>query len=209
MTVRSRSLLAAVFTAIFLSGATVAGAETTVCENQALRRAIRVIASACHDLSGCDFDSLKQIDQISRPELLAALRDPNVYPVHIFFEANVSDVTRSRDWKTKKDHLAAYSYITGLEDGIVVVIGQASRTGSFDLNVRLSRERMQGVLLFLRDQLKIKCRSIKGGYVGSEIFQLSSVDASALRLLPEEFRNDPDVLNQSVHVFVYPCEETR
>ena len=191
-------------------GAAVASAiEPDVCQNKALRRAIAIIDAACHDLSGCNFDSLRQIEGIRRPELLAALRDPNLYPVHVFFEANVSDVTQARDWSTKKDLLEGYQYITGIEQATVFVLGQASRTGGFDQNVKLSRERMQGILLYMRDHLRIKCRAIKGGYLGSDIFQLGLPDASALRLLPEEFRNDSLVLNQAVHVFIVPCPDGR
>ncbi len=180
-----------------------------VCNNEPLKRAVSIVAGACSELSGCNFEALREIDRINRPALLAALRDPAVLPVHVFYDMNVSDLTRSIGWSAKRDILGTYEYLTGIERATLFVLGQASDIGDFDTNVRLSRERMQGVLLYLRDVLKIKCVAIKGGYLGAKIFKLTPSDASALNIDPTEYRGDPNVLNQSVHVFVFPCSNMR
>ena len=180
-----------------------------VCRNEALKRAVAIIDAACSELEGCNFEALKEIERIDRVPLLAALRDVAVSPVHIFFDTNVSDVTRSIDWAGNRDILGSYNFITNIEHGTMYVIGQASRVGSFDVNVKLSRDRMQSVLLYIRDVLKVKCHRIKGGYLGSEVFQLRLSDANALGVAPPQYRGDVQVLNQAVHVFVFPCEGMR
>ena len=180
-------------------------AEGAICDNAALMRSVRVIDSACHDLSGCDFDALNELNGLNREELLNAWADQEVSAVHIFFPTNVFDVTRAYDWDQVRDQLESLQYLTNTKAATLYVIGQASRKGTFDRNVALSRRRMQSVSLYIRDVLKIECHAVRGGYLGAKFIQLSKGDATRLRLHPDTFRRDELVLNQAVHVFVIPC----
>ncbi len=176
-----------------------------ICDNVQLMRSIRIIDSACHDISGCNFDALQELEQLDADRLLEAWASPEVGALHIFFPQSVYDVTLSHDWDEVRDHLESMKYLTATAQATIYVIGQASRTGSFDKNVHLSRKRMQSVSLYLRDVLKIECREIRGGYLGARFMQLRRRDAQRLKLHPNSYRGNELTLNQAVHVFVIPC----
>jgi len=177
-----------------------------VCSNSELMRSIRIIDAACHDLSGCDFESLGELERLEKSKLIEAWAHPDVAAVHVFFPTNVFDITQAYDWASIRDQLESLKYMTSIRDATLYVIGQASRTGSFDQNVALSRKRMQSVSLFIRDVLKVECRDVRGGYLGARFVQLATNDAKGFRLHPAAYRGDELVLNQAVHVFLVPCE---
>jgi hypothetical protein len=182
--------------------------EPRVCSNRALIEAIRIIERACTEFA-CDFDQLRSLDtRVDKPSLLAALRESDLKPVHLFFPINEDTVTKTFDWPTiKKAQLESIQYASGLHDSMVFVVGRASTIGDIDYNRRLSIRRTQGVLRYLKEDLGIKCRSFHGGYLGEEILQLNSSDARLLNLEPRDYRQDAAILNQSVHVFIFPCPD--
>jgi hypothetical protein len=189
-------------------GAVSSNGRPRVCTNVELVKAIRIIDGACTDLS-CDFTKLKELDaRVDKSTLLAALRDPFLQPVHIFFPRGKSDLDQAFDWRTKKeDQLKSIKFINDPANSIVYVIGRASTTGSRDTNITLSRERMRVVMNYIKYTLGVKCHAFHGGWLGREILQLNESDARLLNLEPDDFREDWLVLNQSVHVFVFPCAD--
>jgi len=187
----------------------VGGSDTPrVCTNPELLKAIRIIDRACNEIS-CDFSTLRELNQqIDKGLLLQAFRNPELQSVHIFFPINKAKLDDAFDWRsTKRDQIASLKYISEPDRAVVYVLGRASTVGNRDLNVRLSRERMRNVLNFLKNGLGIRCHAFHGGWFGQEIQQLSLSDARMLNIEPLDFRNDSLVLNQSVHIFVFPCAE--
>ena len=179
-----------------------------ICSNTALRDAIRIIQHACTE-TNCNFDALMALDrQVDKGALLAAFRDSDLKPVHIFFPLNEDRIEKSFDWKvSKKSQLDTIRYLSEPKRAAIFVIGRASTIGRPDSNRRLSIRRMQSILKYLKKDLKIDCETFYGGYLGAEIFQLRLTDARALNIEPTDFRNDEYILNQSVHIFVFPCGE--
>jgi outer membrane protein OmpA-like peptidoglycan-associated protein len=127
-------------------------------------------------------------------------------PVHIFFPSGKTRLTDAFDWTTTKEgQLRTISNLNNPDETIIFIIGYASQTGDEGLNVRISRDRMYSVYFYLKNVLGVKCKSIKGAWVGKTILQLQESDASLLGLTQRDYRGDPLVLNQAVHVFIYPC----
>lgn len=176
-----------------------------ICENADLLNAVRIIDGAC-SAEFCDAQKLREIENVNRGDLLRALRDPFLMPVHIFFPANKTRLNEAFDWETiKQDQLRTISSLNDPKETVIFIIGYASSTGEEGMNVRLSRDRMYGVYFYLKNVLGVKCRYIKGAWVGKTILQLHESDAPLLGLSPRDYRDDPLILNQAVHVFIYPC----
>jgi hypothetical protein len=179
-----------------------------VCSSGSLVQAIRIIDNACNEIS-CDFASLRQLNTtIEKGALLAAFQNPDLHSVHIFFPINRTRLNEAFDWQTtKRDQLATLKYIPDPGQSVVYVLGRASAVGDRDRNVALSRERMRNVLEFLKRELGVQCHAFHGGWFGDEIQQLTPSDAHLLNIEPLDYRNDRLILNQSVHIFVFPCAD--
>jgi outer membrane protein OmpA-like peptidoglycan-associated protein len=179
-----------------------------VCSNLELIKAIRIIDRACNKLT-CDFATLRELDKrVNKSALLQAFRTSDIQSVHIFFPQNEVELKRSFDWATvKKDQLDTIKFIDNPSNAVVFVLGRASTTGDFELNKRLSRERLRSVMSYLETELHVRCHSFHGGWLGKEIQQWSMSDADFLKINHRDFRNDDLILNQSVHVFVFPCAD--
>jgi outer membrane protein OmpA-like peptidoglycan-associated protein len=176
-----------------------------ICQNVDLLNAVRIIDSACTP-QFCDPAKLKELENVTRSDLLRALRDPQLMPVHIFFPAGKRKLTDAFDWATiKEDQLRTISDLNDPEHTTIFIIGYASKTGDEAMNVGLSRDRMYAVYFYLKNVLKVKCKLIKGAWVGKTVLQLHESDAQILNLVARDYRSDPLILNQSVHVFIYPC----
>jgi hypothetical protein len=180
-----------------------------ICRNKYLLQAVREVDRACTDVS-CDFTRLNAIENIPRADLLTALRDANLLPVHIFFPVRESRLESAFDWRTTKRDQLETLRAASRQGGKIFLLGKASVTGApgvkgDEYNRQLSIARMEGVRNYLK-ALGIQCE-YKGGFFGREIFQLNKSDARLLNVEPTDFRNDPLILNQAVHVFVYPCPE--
>jgi hypothetical protein len=193
---------------IVLTCAAAAGQQPAVCADKFLLAAVRTIDRACVE-AGCDFSKLRAIETLPRADLLTALRDPYLTPVHIFFPSDERELSNAFDWTTgKKDQLDTLRAASG-NGGVVFILGKASVTGEVGTvgdqhNRLLSIDRMKSVKKYLETSLHIECH-FKGGYFGREVFQLDPSDARLLNVEPNDFRNDPLILNQSVMIFVYPC----
>jgi hypothetical protein len=183
--------------------------DPRVCGNEELLRAMRIIDAACDTIT-CNFTTLKELNaNVQKRQLLYALRDPYLQPVHVFFPMNETDVHRAFDWSTtKREQLATLQFIDDPEQSIIYVIGRASTTGDHDINVRMSRERMRSVMKYLQEELRVKCHNFHGGWLGREILQLNESDAEFLHIYPNDYRRDTYILNQSVEIFVYPCKKS-
>jgi hypothetical protein len=188
-----------------------------VCYNATLKDAIDIIDSACNEYE-CDASTLKQLDtRVKKPLLLTALRDPQLRPIHIFFNKNEPRSAKGKRRAENIDvalHWSAWKHdqvetLTKIDprNSVVYVIGQASKTGSYDYNYRLSQRRMQVVIDYLKKQLHVECQSFRGGWLSNNIFQLTAADADFLDIKTREYDNDEDKLNQAVHVFVFPCAD--
>lgn len=196
----------AVIAIMALSYATnVSPATPGICENVDLLNAVRIIDSACTP-EFCNPAKLREIESVTRSDLLRALRDPRLMPVHIFFPSGKAALSDAFDWPTiKEDQLKTIANLDNPEETSIFIIGYASKTGDEATNVSLSRDRMYAVYFYLKNVLKVKCKFIKGAWVGKTILQLHESDAQLLNLVARDYRNDPLILNQSVHVFIYPC----
>lgn len=178
-----------------------------VCDNRELRRAIRAIYDACSDVT-CDFTKLRELEDIDKGKLLAALRNPYLRPVHLFFPVGRTKLSDALDWMSgKREQLESIKMIDDPDNTVVFVIGVASDAGDRDLNVRLSRERMLNVMSYIKNHLQVKCYQIKGGWLGKQYLQLSQSDAALLNVANGDYRSDKLVLNQAVHIFVFPCRD--
>lgn len=179
----------------------------TVCKNETLLNAIRIVNRACNDVD-CNFESLKELNAgVDKSVLFSTLRNNDLKPVHLFFPEDVSDITRAFDWNTiKRSQLTSLRY-DGSEDAVVFVLGRASLTGEKEHNVRLSRERMASVLNYLKLELNMKCKAFRGAWLGNQILYLYESDAATLGISPQDWRSNVLVLNQAVHVFVVPCAD--
>lgn len=196
-----------ILTFCFLLTGSAIAAQTrpSICANSALKEAVKIILEACSQYE-CNPLILRKLDtNLDKASVLVALRSLELSPVHIFFPRSVSSIDESFDWETsKKNHLRTLRGLN-LPAASVFVIGQASSLGSSDYNWHLSRARMQSVLDYISDEVMPGCGAYHHAFLGEDIFQLSLSDASFIGLQPEDYRGDEYILNQSVHVFVYPC----
>ena len=176
-----------------------------ICDNIELLRAVRIIDSACTP-SFCDVSKLRQLEGIEKSDLLRALSDPTLSPRHIFFPSGKTKLSEAFDWQTiKKSQIDSIADITDPDNAVVFIIGYASAKGSVETNLRLSRERMYGVWDYLANVRHLRCKLIKGAWVGKTTLQLDKSDTTLFNLYPRDYRDDSLILNQAVHVFIYPC----
>ncbi len=178
-----------------------------VCSNRELSAVFKIISRACtrHE---CDISKLGELDSdIERVQLLGTLRNPDLRPIHLFFPSNEDSVDGIFDWNSqKKSQLDAIRFaVSSPEETVVFVLGKASRTGTISHNRELSRDRSRSVIRYIKSSLDLPFHHIHGAWVGREVLQFSDSDARTLNLEPQDYRKDDLVLNQAVHVFLYPC----
>ncbi|MGE0278939.1 MAG: hypothetical protein AB7R40_26400 [Nitrospiraceae bacterium] len=181
-----------------------------VCSNPILLKFFETLGAACKT-GACDPSVMEELDHaVKKKDLLGALRNPSLSAVHIFFPSARYRLDEAFDWSTiKLDQLAAIeATLNGPhESAIVYVIGKASRVGDPDLNIRLSRERARGVVDYMRTNISDRFNHYHTAWAGEEVLQFEDSDATFLNLQPRDFRDDDLILNQAVHVFIYPCVE--
>src|SRR5260221_13625521 len=120
----------------------------------------------------------------------------------------MADPRKAFDWNTRvKFQLAGLEYVPDPTNMVVFVVAQSSTKGSAERNVRLARERMLNVAAFVKETLHIRSRAFRGAWLGSTILQLNASDATVLGIKPIDYRDDVMILNQSVHVFIFPCAD--
>lgn len=183
-------------------------AEPEICHNKELLEAMRIINRACSQ-EGCSVEALKELNStsVNKEKLMGALRNPYLFPVHIFFPANKTDLSEAYDWEiAKKNQLATISYLQAPSDSVIYVIGRASTLGNRKFNQKLSQMRTRSVLDYLQNKLKIKCGGFQAAWLGQDALQLSASDANTLNLNSKDYRNSMQILNQSVELFVFPCK---
>jgi hypothetical protein len=209
MYMRKSLLNLLVIVGLFIGAATTSYADDPMCKNPALYEVFAIIDRACNEQT-CDEGILKEINTaIERGKLLAAMDQLKVY--HIFFPVGKSDIHDALDFDiTKKDQLASLKYsITNPEDVAIYVLGRGSASkGSERVNWELARKRTLAVYNYLTTDLALTCRYVQKVAFGKTVLQLSASDAGMLRIPANDFRNDTDVLNQSVEVFIYPCRNS-
>ena len=202
-----RTAVLAALTSLLISTSGTGQDTPGICNNVDMLRAVRIIDQACRD-SFCDSTKLHEIEGIQKSDLLRALSDPSLSPRHIFFPSGKTALKDSFDWGTiKRSQLDSIADISNPNQAVVFIIGYASITGSAAKNVRLSRERMESVYDYLQNVRHVRCRKIKGAWVGNTTLQLDKSDATLFNLFPRDYRNDNLILNQAVHVFIYPCAD--
>lgn len=183
-----------------------AAEQPEVCSNSELLKAISIIEQAC-TREYCSFDLLRQLDShVEKSVFLGALANPHLHSVHLFFPRNEASIEKVFDWNaTKRDQLASLLLMDNPADSVIFVLGQASATGDAQHNRDLSYERMQSILRYLSDELVLSCGGYRVAWLGEEVMQLHLSDANFLHIAPQDYRGDEYILNQSVHVFVFPC----
>lgn len=185
-----------------------AGGRPEVCSNEELRKAIRLIRAACNNFN-CDLEKLDKIDStVDKATLLFSLRSPQLLPVHIFFPVGKTDLVDAFDWPTiKREQLASIRFLDNPGNSLIFVLGRASTIGDYDKNVLLSQKRASNVMSYIRDTLKVNCKSFHSAWLGETIFQWEISDASFMNIPNRDYRSSRLVLNQSVHVFIFPCAD--
>ena len=177
-----------------------------VCENPELLRAIRTIDAACSK-EKCNFDDLKRLEnEVDKRTLLAVMRNPDLYSVYLFYPTGQVTPESVLDWQTKQVQLKALKNLSNASEAVVYVIGRASAKGKNALNERLARLRAQGILRYLKEEIKIDCHEFHAAWFGEDILYLTMSDASLVVAPPQDYRNREDILNQSAHVFIFPCK---
>lgn len=200
----TRALLAVLALSTLLGAGRVSRADDR-CDNSTLKEVFNIIHAACTEES-CDPERLKEITtKIERWKLLTAMR--TLHTVHIFFPLGKTDMRSALDMSTTKNEQLALlkNEIKHPEDTIVYVVGRGSAVGSDRKNWEISRQRTLAVYRYLLDDLKLSCQYIQKVALGKSIFQLSAGDARLLNIADGDYRQDENVLNQSVEIFVYPC----
>ncbi len=178
-----------------------------ICSDQNLKRAVQIVHEGCMQ-SECDFQKLKKMEvTVDKTAFVAVFRDPYLRSLRIFFPINKFEIGEAFDWKsTKKQQVDAFQFYTPGRNDLIFVIGSASDIGATAHNRDLSARRMESVLDYLKNELSIQCNGcFHQGFLGEEVMQLSLDDAQLLNVDRTSYRNDKHILNQSVHVFVYPC----
>jgi outer membrane protein OmpA-like peptidoglycan-associated protein len=202
-----RTTVLATVTILLLGGTTTGNGASGICDNVDILRAVRIIDEACIK-NFCDVEKLHELEFIKKSDLLRALSDPSLSPRHVFFPKGKTSLNEAFDWNTiKKTQLDSIADDTDPENSVLFIIGYASRTGSVETNIRLSRERMLSVYNYLVNVRHVRCKVIKGAWVGKSTLQLDGSDANLFNLYPRDYREDELVLNQAVHVFIYPCRD--
>jgi hypothetical protein len=126
-------------------------------------------------------------------------------PLHFFFRTGKSSFDDILNRGRAEEQLRSLKFLSDPENAVIYVIGQASKPGSIEDNFLLSQARMKTVMEYLERTLRVKCFDMRGGWVGEEVFQLDSVDASRMGIEPAEYEGNSQILNQAVHIFVFPC----
>lgn len=181
------------------------GGSRGVCRNTLLARAFRIMDRACTP-EFCSGQVLRELDNIARPDLLQALRDPELMSVHLFFAGGRAAVTQALDWNDiKRDQLNTVSHLDDPSGTIIFIVGYASGNSADDVPV--ARIRTTSVSQYLENDLGLRCKSIKRISFGTSILRLHTSDARLLGLAPRDYRDDETILNQAIHVFVYPCAD--
>lgn len=178
-----------------------------VCDNAALKEVFDLISTACRT-GECDPKILAQLDsRVNRGQLLGILRNRELSGVHLFFPSNRDEVTNIFDWTvSKSQQLESLRYaVSRPEETVVYVVGKASTTGTFEHNRQLSRERARSVGAWIQSNIRLPFHHIHYAWTGEEYLQFNFSDARSLNLEPQDFRSDDLILNQAVHVFIYPC----
>ncbi len=183
-------------------------ARPGVCQNKELIKAISVIRAACKD-TVCNPQMLSEIDtSVDKATLLYSLRSSELNPIHIFFPLGETRLGQAFDWPTiKRDQLGSIRFMNNPSNTLIFVLGRASTLGSVDKNILISEQRALGVMSYIRGTLGVNCKSFHAAWLGETIFQWSASDASFMNILPRDYRESSMVLNQSVHVFVFPCAD--
>ena len=178
-----------------------------ICDNQELLSAMRTINQACTEVT-CDFKSLKGgLHKIDKATLLAVMKSQKLYGVYVFFKTGRSSLNRNDvfDWKTKEDQLRSLRGVEYGDKGVVFVLGRASTIGgNKSINRELAKERARNVLKYLK-KIGVPCKRFKAAWFGQEILYLNESDTAQINAHPKDYRSNLAILNQSAHVFVYPC----
>lgn len=171
------------------------------CDNVEFRNQLAQLKAAC-DESHCG-----TAEPVSdREAFIRSLRVPPLILFHVFFPSGETDVQKVFDWKTRRrvdlEHLAE---LTKNGHQTAYILARASMSGDPSSNSQLAVERLRSVAEWIR-RLSPRLRIVPIA-LGTDALVLSRGDAESLGLLPMEYRNDTWLLNQSVQIILYPCDE--
>ncbi len=146
-------------------------------------------------------------ETVDKSVFLSAFREPSFHSVHLFFPLNETDIQRAFDWNTiKRDQIDVLRLLRN-DRSKFYILGSASNIGDPDLNRSLASQRVASTINYLLRNIGIKVGRINVGLLQKEQIQLSFNDAKFLNIPKEDFRADDLILNQSVHIIVFPCAE--
>lgn len=179
-----------------------------ICRNATLLNAVRIIDEACSP-RGCDASIFEGLDtEIDRATFLAALRNPLLSTVHVFFQTDRYELDDIFDWNERKNsQIKSALYFNDPENTVLFIVGKASAPGSEEYNFSLSRRRAESVHQFVLQEMDVRSREVMVGFLGEQAAQLNEEEANMLGVPRAAYRGSEQILNQSVHVFAYPCAD--
>lgn len=168
-------------------------ARETFCSDRFFVKHVDLIINSCHQGQCKQVDSAKQIDRGQYMLLTQSL--PHTL---VTFRANDTKLDR-------KDRKQIQSFIELLDGGkgYVIIVGRASKDGSWRKNVRLAVDRAESTRSFLVDQMGLDASRV--GYItyGDEKMYLTELDIQ--RLQGKKKRLNVKQANRSALIFSYPC----
>jgi hypothetical protein len=185
------------------------------CEREEVLRALTYLY---YSSSGCDGVGRVESETIDRAALLTLLRDPYMLPTHVFYPENKTTLGSAFDWNTsKRSQLESFKLPTDTERMLFIVSADAAMP-----SMRKTVDaRMRELETYLRNDLRVPCRSIHVAVVEPSILRLTDSDAALLSIEPRDYRGGSGIarrteeveaqlsekatLNEAVHVLSVPC----
>jgi outer membrane protein OmpA-like peptidoglycan-associated protein len=168
-------------------------AQKAFCGEEEFTRHVDTIVASCHQ-GACK--QVDQAEQISRSEyMLLTQRLPHSL---VRFRLNETRVDK-RDKRQMQGFLEAI----GGEKGYVIIVGRASKDGSWKHNLKLALKRAENTRKYLVEQLGLDPERV--GYItyGHDKMYLTALDAERLSTKKLTMKQ----ANRSALIFAYPCYE--
>ena len=170
----------------------VAEARDTFCKDRFFVTHVDLIINSCHQGQCKQVDSAKQINRTQYMMLTQSL--PHTL---VTFNANKTKLDR-RDRK----QIQSFIELLNGTKGYVIIVGRASKDGSWRKNVKLAVDRAESARSYIVDQMGIDKSRV--GYItyGDEKMYLTELD---IQRLGGKKRLNVKQANRSALIFSYPC----
>ena len=171
-------------------------ARKAFCADQEFTKHVDAVVNSCHQ------GACKQVDEanlITRAQYMTLVqRLPHAL---VLFGASRTKLDRN----DKKQIQQFVETIGADQGGYVIIVGRASKDGSWRTNLKLALDRAEHTRAFIVDQLGIDQKRV--GYItyGHAKMYLTALDAERLT----KKRLSPKQANRSALLFAYPCFDAK